>query len=129
MDASALHRMSRSPDRDVWAGHLERGLLHASVVTTLEVGYSARNGADMRTSRVQSPWSLLVEVNLTPLMESRAEQVQELLADRGEHRAPSIPALLLAALAELSHLTVLHVDKDFDLIAAVTGQPVERLSV
>jgi predicted nucleic acid-binding protein len=30
--------------------------------------------------------------------------------------------------AELAQLTVLHVDKDFELIAEVTGQPVERLS-
>ena len=31
------------------------------------------------------------------------------------------------AVAERAGLTVLHVDKDFDLIAAITGQPVERL--
>ncbi len=30
--------------------------------------------------------------------------------------------------AELGGLTVLHVDKDFDLIAEVTGQPMERLA-
>lgn len=53
--------------------------------------------------------------------------VQQLLADRGQHRAPSIPDLLIAAAAELATLTVLHVDKDFELIAEVTGQPVERL--
>jgi predicted nucleic acid-binding protein len=35
--------------------------------------------------------------------------------------------LLVAATAELSGLTVLHVDKDFELIASVTGQGVERL--
>ena len=46
-----------------------------------------------------------------------------LLADRGQHCAPSIPDLLIAATAELGELILLHVDKDFDLIAAVTGQP------
>jgi len=50
------------------------------------------------------------------------------LADRGRHRAPSVPDLLVAAAAELSGLTVLHLDKDFELIAEITGQPVERLS-
>jgi predicted nucleic acid-binding protein len=35
--------------------------------------------------------------------------------------------LLIAASAELTGATVLHVDKDFDLIASVTGQPVETL--
>ena len=46
---------------------------------------------------------------------------------RSQHRAPSIPDLLIAATAELSRLTVLHVDKNFDLIAAITDQPIERL--
>ncbi len=54
-------------------------------------------------------------------------EVQLLLADRGLHRAPSVPDLLIAATAELAGLSVLHVDKDFDVIAGVTGQVVERL--
>ncbi|MGH3873436.1 MAG: hypothetical protein ACRDSR_18325 [Pseudonocardiaceae bacterium] len=49
------------------------------------------------------------------------------LADRGQHRAPSFPDLLIAATAELFGLTVLHLDKDFEMIAEITGQPVERL--
>jgi predicted nucleic acid-binding protein len=36
------------------------------------------------------------------------------------------PDLLVAATVELARLTVLHLDKDFDLIASITGQPVER---
>lgn len=35
--------------------------------------------------------------------------------------------LLIAAAAGLAGLTVLHVDKDCDLIAGITGQPAERL--
>ena len=66
---------------------------------------------------------------LTPAIEDRALEVQLLLADRGQHRAPSIPDLLIAAAAELATLTVLHLDKDFELIADVTGQPLERLAV
>jgi hypothetical protein len=31
--------------------------------------------------------------------------------------------------AELAGFTVLHLDKDFDLIAEITGQPMERLNV
>ena len=38
-----------------------------------------------------------------------------------------MPDLLIAAVAELAGLTVLHLDEDFELIAEVTGQPVERL--
>jgi hypothetical protein len=66
---------------------------------------------------------------LTPAIEDRAVETQALLADRGQHRAPSVPDLVIAATAELSGLTVLHLDKDFEVIAEVTGQPVERLVV
>ena len=52
-----------------------------------------------------------------------------LLADRGHHRAPAVPDLLIAATADLAGLVVLHVDKDFDLIADVTGQEVQRLAL
>jgi hypothetical protein len=65
---------------------------------------------------------------LTPAIEDRAVDVLTLLADRGQHRAPSIPDLIIAATAELAGLTVLHLDKDFEVIAQVTGQPMERLS-
>ena len=40
-----------------------------------------------------------------------------------------MPDLLIAATAELAELTVLHLGKDFDLIAAITGQRVRRLDV
>ena len=66
---------------------------------------------------------------LTPTMEDRALEVQMLLADRGQHRATSIPDLLIAAIAEKRGLTVLSVGKGFDLIAQVTGQPVETLAL
>jgi hypothetical protein len=51
------------------------------------------------------------------------------LADQGQHPAPSIPDLIIAATAELAGLTVLHLDKDFHLIAEITGQPMERLNI
>lgn len=52
----------------------------------------------------------------------RALSVQGLLAKRGQHRAASIPDLLLAATAEHHGVLLLHYDKDFDLIAAMTHQ-------
>lgn len=62
----------------------------------------------------------------TPAGENRAIEVQALLADRGRHRTPSVPHLIVAATAELAGLTVLHLDKDFEIIAEITGQPTER---
>jgi len=66
---------------------------------------------------------------LTPAVEDRSVEVQALLADRGHHRAPSIPDLIIAVTAELAGLTGLHQDKDFPLIAEITGQPLQRLIV
>ena len=63
---------------------------------------------------------------LTRTIEDRAVEVQRLLAGQGMHRAPSIPDVLIAA-AELAGLTVLHLDKNFELVAGITGQPTERL--
>jgi predicted nucleic acid-binding protein len=65
--------------------------------------------------------------NSTPAIERRAVALQNLLAVTGQHRAPSVPDLLIAATAELAGLIVLHLDKDFELIADLTGQPLERL--
>lgn len=66
---------------------------------------------------------------LTSAIEDRAVGVLTLLADRGQHRAPSVPDLIIAATAELAGLTMLHCDKDFDLIASVTGQYGSRTSL
>jgi predicted nucleic acid-binding protein len=127
VDKSALVRMRDSPDSPTWRGRIDRGLVRIATVTRLEVGFSARSGTELRKSQERAPLAAMPVEYLTPAVEDRAVEVQLMLADRGTHRAPSIPDLLIAALAELSGLIVLHVDKDFDLIAGVTGQPVERL--
>lgn len=128
VDKSALVRLGDSPDADVWAERIERGLVRITTVTRLEVGYSARSGRDARSLLTRPPLSAMPVEYLTPAIEDRVAQVQLLLAGQGQHRAPSIPDLLIAAAAELAGLTVLHADKDFDLVAGVTGQPVERLA-
>ena len=118
-----------SPDAGEWAARIERGLVRISTVTRLEVGYSARSGPELRSRLRRPPLASMPVEYLTPVIEDRAVEVLTLLADRGQHRAPSLPDLLIAATAELAGLTVLHLDKDFDVIATVTGQPVERLNM
>jgi predicted nucleic acid-binding protein len=56
----------------------------------------------------------------------RAREVQKELIRRGQHRSAGPIDLLVAATAELNDLTLLHFDNDFDCVAAVTGQPLER---
>jgi predicted nucleic acid-binding protein len=128
IDKSALVRLAASPDSAEWAERIERGLVRVTTVTRLEAGYSARSGPQLRAGLRQPPMSSMPVEYLTPAIEDRAVEVLALLADRGQHRAPSIPDLIIAATAELAELTVLHLDKDFELIAQVTGQPVERLN-
>lgn len=127
VDKSAYVRLAQSASAQDWADRISRGLVHIATVTRLEIGYSARSGPALRDEASRPPLSVLTVQHLTPPMETRAVEVQTMLADRGHHRAPSVADLLVAAVAELAGLTVLHDDKDFDLIAELTGQPVERL--
>lgn len=127
IDKSALVRLGKAEDADEWARRIERGLVAISTVTRLEVGFSARSGSNRaRALRVPPVASMPVEY-LTPAIEDRAVEIQALLAERGQHRAASIPDLLIAATAELTGRTVLHLDKDFELIGEITGQRLERI--
>lgn len=130
IDKSAYVRLQlgHAANRAGWNARIGRGLVRLSTITRLELGYSARSGEAGRRQFACPPLSLMPVEYLTPAIEDRAFEVQMLLADRGQHRAPSIPDLLIAATAEKAGLTVLAVDKDFDLIAEITGQPVETLT-
>jgi predicted nucleic acid-binding protein len=129
IDKSAYARLGRGRDDQTWAGRIDRGLVRITTLTRLELGYSARTASDWRAELAVPPLAAMPVQYLTPAIEDRAVEVQLLLADRGQHRAPSIPDLIVAATAELAGLIVLHFDKDFDLITEVTGQQVERLAV
>ena len=130
IDKSAYVRLQlgQATNRDEWSAHISRGLVRLSAITRLELGFSARSGATGREQFTLPPLALMPIEHLTPAIEDRAFLVQMLLADRGQHRAPSIPDLLIAATAEKTGLTVLAVDKDFDLIATITNQPIETLA-
>ena len=131
IDKSAIVRLQlgHADNVDSWRLRIDRGLVRISTITRLELGFSVRTGAEGREGFRRPPLSLMPIERITPAIEDRAEEVQLLLADRGQHRAPSIPDLLIAATAEKAGLTVLAVDKDFDLIAEITAQPVETLTL
>ncbi|MGD0066612.1 MAG: PIN domain nuclease [Streptosporangiaceae bacterium] len=129
IDKSALVRLEMSADAAQWAARIERGLIRIATVTLLEAGYSARSGPDLRAELRRPPLAAMPVEHQTPAIENRAVEILTLLADRGQHRAPSIPDLIIAATAELAGLTVLHLEKDFELIAGITGQPLERLNI
>lgn len=102
--------------------HLAAGELAVCEVITLEILYSARSANEYGKIRAAMNGFEWLAVSNEALQ--RALEVQALLAQRGQHRRP-IPDLVIAATAEAHAATLLHYDKDFDLIAAVTGQPAE----
>ncbi|MDX2969782.1 PIN domain nuclease [Kribbella solani] len=128
IDKSAAVRLNTTPDRGEWASRINRGLVHITAVSLLELGFSARSADDHRRLIHQPSIAAMPLENLTPAIEQRAIVVQSQLASAGQHRAPSVADLLIAATAEQAGLVLLHLDKDFELIANLTGQPTERLA-
>ncbi len=125
IDKSAYARLDRTPDSDLWASRIARGLVQISSLTRLEIGFSFRN-FDEASREVSSPPLLTMPIAyLTPAIEDRAVEVQMLLTQSGYHRAPSIPDLLIAATAEKVGMSVLRPGKDLYLIVDAAGQPAE----
>ena len=94
----------------------------------LELLWTSRDHADFVIMREK-----LDGLRAAPIGERvwrRALDVFEAFAEHGplHHRQVVIADLLIAAAAELAELPLLHYDRDFELIAEVTGQPVEALA-
>ncbi len=120
-DKSALEQRRHSQQaRAKLALLLGENALASCHVIALEVLYSARNRADY--DKLQRDIAALRWLEVTAEAMDRAMDVQRLLAKKGQHRLP-LPDLMIAATAEVHDATVLHYDHDYDLIAAITGQP------
>ncbi|MEU4694969.1 PIN domain-containing protein [Actinoplanes sp. NPDC023714] len=123
VDTSALVRLARDQDlHDRWRGRMAAGVLSVCPITELEIFYTARSLHDRRDLEIMMlgryAWTLVPDVVF-----ARAREVQELLTERGAHRSAGVIDLLLAATAEALGLTILHYDRDFLQVSAVTGQP------
>jgi predicted nucleic acid-binding protein len=129
VDKSALVRLAASPDAAEWgrADRTRTGTDHHRHPPGNWLFSPARHR--VADSAQTTPAIVHAVEYLTPAIEDRAMESLTLLADRGQHRAPSLPDLIIAATAELAGLTVLHLDQDLDLIAEITGQPMERLNI
>ena len=94
----------------------------------LELLRTTRDRASLALMR--DDLSALRDVGMGERVWRRATDVLELLAEAGplHHRRVALPDLLIAAAAELAELPVLHYDRDFELIAEVTGQPVRPIA-
>ncbi|MGH7883526.1 MAG: PIN domain nuclease [Candidatus Dormibacteraceae bacterium] len=122
-DKSAYEQRRHSLSvEDLFNSLIESKTLAACEIVALEILYSARNLAEY--DRVQNDLEALTWLDVDVRALRRAREVQHKLARQGQHRLP-LPDLIIAATAERHGAVVLHYDKDFDLIAAVTGQPTQ----
>jgi predicted nucleic acid-binding protein len=124
VDNSIIARAHKPPVAAAFEPKVLGGLVASCSITDLEQLFSARSGEEHRARRADLALRF-VHVSIGQQAFDRAIEVQGLLADKGQHRAASIPDLIVAAVAERAGLTVLHYDADFDLIATVTGQQTE----
>lgn len=102
---------------------LDADMVATTVPIRLEVLYSAQSAGDYDAISHELDSLHQLPCGAPALM--RALEVQRLLAhSRPLHHRVAIPDLIIAAVAELSGSAVWHYDRDFDRIAALTGQEV-----
>ncbi|MFJ2645854.1 PIN domain nuclease [Streptomyces sp. NPDC087420] len=125
IDTSALARFLRGDAEQYgWDQAAAAGLIATCPIIELEFFYSARS-ADDRARGIEDLRLVFGWVPVDDRAYSRAWQVQEALTTRGQHRGTGAVDLVVAATAELQGLTLLHRDRDFECIAAVTGQALQ----
>jgi predicted nucleic acid-binding protein len=121
LDNSAWARLDHaalSQDRaEEIAGLLERGRIAACLPFVLEAGYSARTGRGHQ--ELIDELLALPQVHIEPRVELRAVDAQRQLARAGHHRLPPVD-VMVAAIADVNGLGVLHYDGDYDLLAERT---------
>jgi predicted nucleic acid-binding protein len=125
IDTSTWARARQSPVADRIADVIDANLVAIVGPLTLELLRSARDLEELRL--LGQYYDSLHQVPLTSALTGRAREVLEALAARGYHRGPSPVDLLAAAAAESIGAELWHCDRDFELIADVTGQPVLRV--
>jgi predicted nucleic acid-binding protein len=127
VDTSGLFRILQDKLRQAWTDELTAGVIATCPVVELEFLYSARSLAD-RIEKRRLLRELFGWVPMSDRACERASEVQELLTGVGAHRSAGAVDLLVGATAERAGLTVLCADRDFETIAAVTGQRVKLVS-
>lgn len=127
IDKSALWKLPQSPDYQGWLEHINRGQVWVGLPTWLEVAVSARDPAHWPTLR-RDLLEPLLTAPATPRSEAVAVEIMEALLAAGLHRSVALPDVMIAALAVVERLTVLHDDRGFGWIHDAYGAPtVERL--
>ncbi|MFD8007049.1 PIN domain nuclease [Streptomyces mirabilis] len=122
IDTSALARLLRGDAEQYgWDRAAAAGLIATCPITELEFFYSTRSAAD-HAQGIEDMRLLFGWVPIDARVYDRARQVQEILTQRGRHRSAGAVDLVVAATAALQGL---YRDRDFECIAAVTGQALQ----
>jgi predicted nucleic acid-binding protein len=123
-DTSALARLGRPEVAAALGPLIEAGLVATCGVIEFELGWATRTSAEFDQVRADRDagyeWLATHDQDW-----HRALDVQATLWRTGRVRAVGFPDLLVAAVAERERVTLLHYDSDYDLIAGVTGQPMQ----
>ena len=126
IDTSGLFRILQGQHREPWMDQMTAGVIATCPLVELEFLYSARSRAD-RTEKRHTLEALFGRVPMSDGAWERADEVQQALTERGQHRSAGPVDLLIAATAEHQRLILLTDDKDFEVVATITGQPVRRV--
>ena len=107
---------------------VEDGEIAICELVQLELLWSARNAGEFDEQR--KVFDSLPAAPIDARAWRRALDVFGLLARQGplHHRQVAIADLVIAAAAEVHGFRIVHYDRDFERIAAVTGQPVRALA-
>lgn len=123
-DTSALARLRHQTVAAVLGPLIEAGLVATCGVIEFELGWAARTAAEFDQLRADRDagyeWLAVHDEDWR-----RALDVQAALWHSGQIRAVGFPDLLVAAVAERERVTLLHYDRDFDLIVGITGQAMQ----
>ncbi|MEU6777863.1 PIN domain nuclease [Nonomuraea angiospora] len=122
LDKSALARIRTSEviAKALYPLYAARVVATCSVID-LEVLYSARDFAHYQ--RILHAQRQCIQLPMDQEVQIRALDVQRQLVEHSQHRGIGPNDLLIAACAEVHGATILHYDRDFDVISEVTGQP------
>ena len=125
IDTSVWARLAQPAVAEEVAGAIEANAVAMVSSVLLELLRSARDARELDS--LAEEYAALHQIPLTPEICVRAGEVQAALARRGYHRGPSPIDLLTAASAEAAGAALWHCDRDFELIAGVSRQPMRRL--
>ena len=119
-DTSVFARLHKPAVSARVAPLIAQGCVAVCAPVMFELGFSARGRVDHHA--LMNRLAAFESLPVTDGDHRRALELQQLLAEQGQHRALSLVDALVAAVAETRGLTVLHYDADFELVAELTGQ-------